>query len=382
MYAMRNDVLANLNAKYSAPGCEYCYNLDFVAILKANIKKLMKKISHSIRVSIALVICVSSVFAGHTYADQYDVNAVVPYDPPTQASVIQQPTAGEVHETQQTISGTCQQAAPYPDFVVSIWRSGFSLGSTTCDQGRFSIPVVLRLGQNTLIARTITVTGDYGPDSDPLLLTLTAPIVAQPLPPSAPQPTSDTERNNAINQGGLSGLVVTTEKPFGLMNEGNSATIAVVVSGGERPYMLRLNWGDGTIESYSLAGPGTYTYSHKFQYKRAYPVLVQVRDSLGAYVEYRYSVVSDVGSGTSGGGMTTGAKDHSSSWWTNLWYIILVLLVLFILLTVYWLGWHRAERQYERYFERASRRGGANVGKRRKRSSVVAKKRRRQAKKS
>lgn len=331
----------------------------------------------------ALVLCVVSAFVGHVYADQYDVNAVVPYDPPTQASVIQQPTSGEVHQAQQVISGTCQEAAPYPDFVVSIWRSGFSLGSAVCDQGRFSIPIVLREGQNTLIARTITVTGDYGPDSDPLLLTLTPPVTAQPLPPAAQQPASDTEKTTAINQGALTGLVVTTEKPFSRMNEDNAATIAVVVSGGQRPYTLQLNWGDGTIESYSLAGPGTYAYSHTFQYVRAYPVLVQVRDSQGAYVEYQYSVVSTTKQTTNGGGVIAKTTDESPAWWARLWYLLLIFVGLFVLLVSYWLGWHKAEKRYQRYMNRTPKKTSSSAVARRKRPPVAAgKKRRKQAKKS
>lgn len=361
--------------------CKNCYLEIIAAILSTNIK-LMKNIIHTIRVTLALIFCALLVFGGRTFADEYDVNAVVPYDPPTQASVIEQPKAGELHQAQQTISGTCQQAAPYPDFVVSIWRSGFSLGSGVCDQGRFSVPVVLREGQNTLIARTITITGDYGPDSDPLLLTLTPPIVAQPLPPSVQQPTSETEKDNAINQGGLTGLVVATEKPFGLMNQDNLATIAVVVSGGQRPYTLQLNWGDGTIESYSLTSPGTYTYSHRFQFKRTYAVLVHVRDSLGAYIEYQYSVVSNTGQGTSGGGTTNKNTKPSSRWWANPWYVIVLVLILFVLLTVYWLGWHRAERRYQRYIDRMGSKKSPRAIKTRNRTVPVAKKRRKQQKKA
>lgn len=341
----------------------------------------MKKIAHSIKVIIALVFGVVIIFAGHAYADEYDVNAVVPYDPPTQAAVIQQPVPGQVHEAQQTISGSCQEAAPFPDFVVSIWRAGTLLGSATCDGGAFSIPIILREGQNTLVARTITVTGDYGPDSDPLLLTLVLPIVAQPLPPSVQQPTSSTERNNATNQGSLTGLVVSTERPFSIIGSDNSATVAVVVSGGQRPYILQLNWGDGTIESYSLAMPGTYSYSHTFQQTRVYKVHVSVKDALGAYAEYSYSVVTNNKQSASGGGTAqTAEKNNDISWWARLGYVLIILLVLFVLLTVYWLGWHKAERRYERYLARSgnSRRPRASSGRSR---PVAAKKHRKWTKK-
>ena len=316
----------------------------------------------------------------HVYAidvsGQYDVNAIVPFPRSTVAAVIESPTITEVHNAQQIITGTCQISDPNPAYIISIWRGSTVLGSSTCASGSFTIPIILKEGVNALIARTITVTDDYGPDSDVFSMVLVLPIVAQPLPPSSQQPTSALEKVTATNQGSLSGLSVTTEAPFSLMSAENTASVTIIVSGGETPYTMQLNWGDGSLESHSLPGPGAYTYQHTYAAQKAYHVHISVRDSQGAYVEYPYTVVTNHSHSSSGGGNTTAKQPNQTSvpsLWLKIGYVFILLILSFAFLMSYWFGWKRAGRQYAQYIREKSRVS-------RKRSAAAKKKRKKQKK--
>lgn len=283
-------------------------------------------------------------------AETYDVNASVPYDPPTQAATIESPDpAVALDNLQQTITGTCQ--VQNPTVVVTVLRDGSVLGSAGCNGGYYSVAVVLIIGQNKLIVKTANVNGLYGPDSAPKTYTINRPIVATPLPQAVSQPTTVRERSEAINQGGLSGLSVVTETPFETLPSSKRVVLRVGVHGGQQPYTLQLNWGDGSTESHSLDSAGTYEFTHTYRTYKAYTVYTQVRDLLGAYTEHVYAVVSSrrSSSAADAGLSVSGAKPHSQ--WQLLgvvWYRWLIIVCLFIILVgSYVIGYRRGRKHVE-----------------------------------
>lgn len=281
-------------------------------------------------------------------AEDYNVNAVVPYATPNQAATVDSPVSGAVvHDAQQTVSGTCQTASP-PN-VVSVWRDGQLLGSAACLGGSYSLNVVLQLGQNNLVVRTANLNGIYGPDNAVIVVSFELPVVAEPLPTGVNQPTTTSQQTSAINKGGLSNLQITTQTPFSVLSpDNNVVSIQVVVAGGQHPYVLQLNWGDGSTESRSIEQPGTYEFTHTYRVQRSYTVHVQARDVLGSYSEYVYAVVSNKQvvapsqKSTTKAGTATGY--HISARW---YYWLLGIFLIFFLVMSYWFGWHRAQRRFE-----------------------------------
>lgn len=303
----------------------------------------------------------------HTLAATYDVNAFVPYPTPTVAATIDTPTNGaSFTNAQQTVSGTCQVATP--SLIISLWRNGQALGSTTCSSGAYTLAITLQIGQNSISARTANLNGVYGPDSTLAMFTLTQPTPVEPLPPTVTQPTNPTQTVTATNQGAAADLQVTTQQPFSVLNTDNSVSITVNVQGGKNPYVLQLTWGDGSIESHSIDTPGTYEFTHTYQKQRQYAVRVSVRDLLGAYTEYTYAVVTPAKQNSSKPTTASGGTSQTGRAVSGRVYMWLFLfLIAFFLATSYAFGWYRAKRKYEQ--------------KPKQRTRVVAKKRKRKGQK-
>lgn len=295
-------------------------------------------------------------FGGTAAADTYNVNASVPYEAPSQAAVIDHPDDGAAFDdVQQTVTGTCQ--AQNPAAVVSIWREGVSLGSVGCVSGRFSIAVVLTIGQNNLVARTANVSGLYGPDSLTKTFNVNYPKSAEPLPSGVNQPTTVESRAKAINQGGIAGLSLTTETPYEILPSSKKVTLRIIVNGGQQPYVLQLKWGDGSTESHSLDQAGTYDFTHTYLQHKTYSVYAYVRDVLGAYTEHVYAVISGQKSTTSAGTTKTMTPNtQNGGQWRPagvIWYYwILIILALIILLLSYLVGYRRGRERLELEVER------------------------------
>lgn len=317
---------------------------------------MTKKIFLQVSGVVVAAVLAHSVFTGIAAADSYNVNASVPYEAPSQAAVIEQPADGSTFENvQQAITGTCQ--VQNPAAVVSIWREGTVLGSSECTSGRFNIPVILLIGQNDLIVKTANASGIYGPDSLKKTIHVKYPPSVEPLPPTVNQPTTTEARDKAINQGGVSGLSLTTETPYEILASSKQVTLRIIVNGGKQPYVLQIKWGDGSTESHSLDQAGTYDFMHTYLTHKNYTVYAYVRDVLGAYTEYVYAVVSGQQSATSTGGTENTDSDKPSGTQWRLagivWYYWLILIfVLGILLSSYILGYRRGQERSKEELEK------------------------------
>ncbi len=304
---------------------------------------------------LATILLVLVVCGAKVLAEDYNVNAVVPYPTPTQAATVDSFANGAVvHDAQQTVSGTCQVTSP--SNVVSVWRDSQLLGSAACLSGSYSLSVVLQLGQNNLVVRTANLNGIYGPDSALAIISFERPVTAEPLPTGVNQPTTTIQQTGAINQGGLANLQITTQTPFSVLSPDSSQiSIQVVVAGGQHPYVLQLNWGDGSVESRTIDRPGAYEFTHNYRAQRSYTVRVQARDVLGSFSEYTYAVVSNKRVAVPTQKSTTKAGTASGHRVSTRWYIwLLISFLALFLLTSYWLGWQRAKHRYEQLTKQKS----------------------------
>lgn len=317
----------------------------------------MKRYSEGLKKLISLATAAVIIVGAHmtASADQYNVNAVVPYPIPTQRAVFTNQNDVKVLVAQQTLAGSCQ--AITPSAVVSIWSKGILMGSTVCNSGLFSVPIMLAEGTNILVARTMNGNGVYGPDSHPLLLKLELPPKnVVPLPGGVNEPTTPAQQITATNAGGASALTVTTPQPFSILDSTNNVSLKVTLKGGQQPYVLNIKWGDGATESHALDEPGDYDFVHAYQSTKAYQVYVKVRDVLGAYTEYAYAVISGKSTtNTSGGGSTSAAAAQKGPWRLAglVWYCWLAIIVAVVfLLMSYIMGYVKGRERTQEETER------------------------------
>ena len=232
-----------------------------------------------------ILICIISIFVVNTnkvFADTYDVTAVVPFDPPTiPATVTSTANNTTVNTSSIEIAGTCQVLNPA--VIVSVWNGLLLLGSTAClVGGNYSITVAMFSGTNVLIIKSSNINGLYGPDSSPFTISFTP---NQPVPDPGPNQDSGAGNNNipsvtANNPQNSGELLLTSLAPFGVTNKENAVSITIRISGGNNPYSLTINWGDGTTMTQELDEKGDYTFNHIYEAANNYTVNVQVKDIL------------------------------------------------------------------------------------------------------
>ncbi len=244
-----------------------------------------------------LALCALMLFAitPTVTAENLSVGATIPYDPPTQAAVIDSSVEGTtVQDALFTLHGTCQLMSPVA--AVTIIRNNQSIGSTVCN-GSFSLQIMLSPGVNDLIARTANASQLYGPDSQQVTVTLQLPAVIPTPPAPSSEPTTPAAIAVAANNAAVQQLMSMTVEPFSVMNNssnGTAVTVHVVVGGGEHPYDVTLDWGDGSVEVRTVDQAGTYEFTHTYQAAGNYVVQGKVHDVLGAETRFQYAILTSV----------------------------------------------------------------------------------------
>lgn len=229
-----------------------------------------------------VVVLASSLFgalllASTSFADSYVLTASVPYEVPTQPSVID--TVGiTTSDASVPISGTCTVITP--SAIVSLWNGGSLLGATTCQiDGTFTLIVHLQPGVNTVVPKTSNIANVYGPAGLPIVFTYNPPPTPQPEQPKA----ESTELPKAAEKPAevTPALQVSSPQPFGILTNTGEVSIDITVQGGDTPYDIVIKWGDGKSDSKTVIEPGTYTFTHVYKQKNSYTAMVKVKDSKG-----------------------------------------------------------------------------------------------------
>ncbi len=257
-----------------------------------------------------------------TSAQSYDVTASIPFPTPTQPAVIDPSLDNLSKDTDVAeIFGTCQSLTS--PGIVSIWREGSLLGSTNCEQnGTFRLLVTLIGDNNVLIARSSNLTDNYGPDSVPV-------TIVYKLSSSSPSLVSNPT------------LIISSTKPYNVLDENNSANIEITITGGVKPYTLVLKWGDGTTESLAVKNSKTTPLEHIYEKSGTYKVIATATDNIGTTKSYQLIISSillpaPISSPANSNSPNVENKGLSSS--TYLRVVLFVLLFVPIFLTSFLLG--------------------------------------------
>jgi hypothetical protein len=254
-------------------------------------------------------------------SNSYGVFAVVPGPRPDKPAVITSPTTGQQFSTNPvTVSGTCPDKA-----LIKIFTNGILVGSVLCQNGHFSVPVDLVIGRNDLTALPYNALDQEGPSSPTVTVTLTAP------------------------PGGLgfsTELILQSVNYYRGSEPGAEITWPIEIVGGQAPYAVSVDWGDGTTDLVTRLAPGPFTVKHTYKkpgtgYLGSFPLIIRATDAAGhtAYLQLT-TIVNEASAGATKKADAQVVNKLLVIW--PLWIVLLLMVVSF------WLGERREKRIMEK----------------------------------
>lgn len=251
---------------------------------------------------IGLMALVENIHAG---ALDLGVTATVPAPIPGGTPTIDSPTSGStVTSSTVTVSGTCPVISPA--ILISIRKGSTSLGTTTCDgSGLYSVNITLGYGTHNIFARVVTITGGIGNDSTPST-TILRPAPPAPSPSPSPTPTSTPNPDpptstpqvsiplpqifpQVISQENFAAIAPPTSGGGGSgggSSKGGEVAWEFSIKGGALPYIVSIDWGDGTVDKYDVPSHAKKVYTHVYAAPGTYIIKVRVVDANGRVSEY------------------------------------------------------------------------------------------------
>lgn len=232
--------------------------------------------------------------------------------PPSQGATISVPTNGQgFNSLPITVSGLCPN-----DLLVKVFKNNVFAGSVQCQNGSYSLIIDLFNGQNELVARVFDALDQPGPDSNVVTVVYT-----------------DTR------QGTVSRVTLTSNFAKRGANPGQTLIWPIIISGGEGPFAVSVDWGDGkTPDLISQPFPGTFDIKHVYDSPGVYNIIIKATDKNGGIaflqlVGIANGALSQANGGESnesGNGFTTAPQAKI------LWQPAAILIPLII--STFWLG--------------------------------------------
>jgi hypothetical protein len=183
---------------------------------------------------------------------------------PSIPAVINSPVENDRFSTLPvSISGSCPA-----DSYVNIFSNGVELGTALCSVSNdFSLSISLFPDQNELIAHVYNLADVEGPQSNPVNV-----FYDVPPPPVNPPPSSGGGSASQTPASTTKDYPKTTNKPFLVQTEfntqgfyvGEKVNWPISITGGQKPFALNVDWGDGSSSVYSRAEDGDFEISHVY----------------------------------------------------------------------------------------------------------------------
>ncbi len=312
------------------------------------------------------------IYPGPSQAS-YQVNASVPGPAPTQAATIDTPTEGAKFTALPIdVSGTC----PVNTYI-TLYRNGAFSGVALCQSdGTYSLQTGLFVGGNELQARVFSPTDVPGPMSNSVNV-----IYAPPVPPPAPTPTpvpgqpsggasSPPTVNHSTTGGGsqatpVTPLIFKTNYKYTGQYTGKTSTWRLDISGGNPPYAISVDWGDGTSSLVSRPSVGVFAIDHTYNraggYKGSYIVKFKASDSDGTQTFLQLlAIVNNPPSATGVTGTNSllgGGSDTTPAYLQKILdYIWPSYGVVVLMLLSFWLGERRESELLKPWLKKTPRR--------------------------
>lgn len=247
-------------------------------------------------VSGAFTVCIDRMVMADTLVVSATVPAPIPSDPP----VFTSPDSGYVSsKAELSFTGTCPVITPA--VIITLYSGTILLGSAQCNpSGEFAITGTLVPGTQSVTAKVITITGQDGQTSTPLSVTYT-PVPKPPVTPPKvtrtsfrqPQPPVTIEEPAVTTPESPTAdpVILAPNTSFITYRPGVGTDIGITFTGGSKPYKVTLDWGDGTKETKQIPDHQLYTFSHVYETKGSYVLLVTTIDATGTVTTTHYAVI-------------------------------------------------------------------------------------------
>lgn len=270
--------------------------------------KIVTLTKYSLVIIISLVMALgvlSSVYAAEE-SGSVGIEGKISSPPPSRAATITFPRNGQViSEIPIDVIGLCPG-----DVTVRIYKNKVFAGAAQCINGSYSVKIDLFAGKNELIARVFDDLNQSGPDSNKV--TVTFPV-----------------------KGGTVGSQISLSSAFAKRgtDPGESLGWPLIVSGGDGPYAISADWGDGKEpDVLTQEFPGDFNIEHVYDNAGIYSVIVRAVDTDDNVAFLQVIGVSNGDVGQAAGEASGGGQSYTKI----LWQPALVFIPL--LLSTFWLG--------------------------------------------
>ncbi len=221
------------------------------------------------------IIAVALVDHMSALASDYVVTAKVPAPIPAGTPVITAPQDGTtIISDTLTVTGTCPTSSL--PIIIAIYDYETLVGSSQCSvDGTFSATISLPVGTHILKATVVTITDDMGNSSASITITR---ILSPSLPNTAtanPTPVTD-------NAGLLSLFRIMMNQAFVVLDGGGNGTLRFSIIGGTAPYSVKVAWGDGQVNTYTVSNSEEQVLTHSYQPGQSYNLTITATDADGA----------------------------------------------------------------------------------------------------
>jgi hypothetical protein len=310
-----------------------------------------------------LVLCVGVFLASWTsfasgdpppITNSYTVHASVPGPAPTIAATIDSPLDGaKITDLPVSVSGSC----PLNTYV-SLYDNGAFSGVALCAaDGTYQLAGGLFIGSNKLQARVYSLTDLPGPISNAVTVTY------QPKTGGVTNPSPSSNSTNASSASSESALTpplsLKTTFSYKGVYTGQSNTWEVAIDGGQAPYAISIDWGDGKSDLISHSKAGVLSLEHTYKkaggYRGSYIIKLSATDASGTKTYLQLlTIVNDPPAGAANHVTPTGGSQGFSSSYTGqiMKYIWPGYGIVSLMLASFWLGERREIQLFKRHRHR------------------------------
>jgi hypothetical protein len=219
---------------------------------------------------------------GRAAASSFSIGATVKAAVPATPPLISSPADGStVASDSQLVAGSCPIITP--QVVVTVLLDDTFAGSAVCDADNdFSLPLRLAPGAHTIVAASLTITGDAGPATPATRVTYT---------PGGTQATgSVTSQPNGVASG-ENPLYISSDTQMMYLGDDKTATWSGTITGGTAPYQVVLDWGDGKHQTLDQAA-GLASLAHTYATLASRNMSVSVIDTKNVALHMQYATAS------------------------------------------------------------------------------------------
>lgn len=243
------------------------------------------------------------------------LQGTIPSPPPKTAATISTPSSGRTFTTTPVeVAGLCTTG-----LLVKIFSNNIFVGSVQCENGSYSLKVDLFSGDNVLVAKVYDALDQAGPDSNTATVNFKDATFS------------------AFNQR----VSLTSNFAKKGANVGSQLSWPIAISGGNGPYALSVDWGDGSatdLKSVSFAGE--FDLTHTYKTAGIYRVIVKATDANGTVAFLQLvGVGSGAVAGTSGSsaGQASGSIGKANETkYVYIWWPVLLLIPFAVI--AFWVG--------------------------------------------